>query len=169
MQGWMGRACAAVVVAAAWLVWSAAPALGATYTVTNTGDSGAGSLRAAINGVDISPNPPDTIVFAPNVTGVIDLISGPLAITQSVAIEGPGASTLELDGNGGEIQIMTLSGTATASISGLEFGFGASTSAGGAIDNLGTLTVSDSTFTDSTAGGNGGAGQFSGEGNGGAI
>jgi hypothetical protein len=160
----------AVAAVAGFMLWSASPALAAsTYTVTNTGDSGAGSLRAAINSVDIAPNPPDTIVFAPSVTGVIDITSGPLAITQSVAIDGPGASTLELDGNGGQIQIMTVNGSSTASISGLEFAFGAATGAGGAIDNLGTLSVSDSVFAHNSAGGQGGANDFTGAGDGGAI
>jgi hypothetical protein len=46
---------------------SGATALAATYTVTNTGDSGAGSLRDAINQSNASVGVTDTIAF--NITG----------------------------------------------------------------------------------------------------
>jgi hypothetical protein len=194
----MGRARIALAVVVAWLAWSAAPALATTYTVTNTGDSGAGSLRAAI--VSANNDPGSTIVFAPGVSGFVDVLS-PLAITQSVTIEGPGASTFELDGNGGQTQIMTVASSANVAISGLRFAFGfaavqggaiansgtlsisnatfdhdvaggpasSSVSQGGAIYSAGTLTVADSTFTDNAAGGAGGAATGSGIGEGGAI
>lgn len=68
------------------------PAFGATITVTNTSDSGAGSLRDAIE----SAAPGDTITFG--VTGIITL-SQRLFIGKSLTISGPGASTLAISGN----------------------------------------------------------------------
>src|SRR5262249_54026967 len=71
------------------------PALNAnTITVTNTHDSGPGSLRhalpVAINGETIN---------ATSVSGTILLKSGPLQITHNVHIHGPGAGNLAVNGN----------------------------------------------------------------------
>ncbi len=65
----------------------------ATITVTNTNDSGPGSLRQAL----ANANNGDTINFA--VSGTITLTSGGLEVTKSVAISGPGANQLSIDGN----------------------------------------------------------------------
>src|SRR5437660_7308758 len=66
----------------------------ATITVTNTNDSGAGSLRAAIQ----VANDGDTI-DATGVSGTILLTSGQLYINPSVTIIGPGAGNLAVNGN----------------------------------------------------------------------
>ena len=64
-----------------------------TITVTNTNDSGPGSLRQALSdAIDR-----DRIEFA--VTGTIGLTSGELLVNKSVTISGPGAASLALDGN----------------------------------------------------------------------
>lgn len=136
---------------------SAATARATTYTVTSADDAGAGTLRAAVANANSDPSPPATIVFDPRATGVVDLLS-PLALTQSATIEGPGASALELDGNGGNVQILIVSSGATVSISGLRFAFGAapdpgngSPATGGAIANDGTLNVNASHFDHNSA------------------
>ena len=67
--------------------------LAATITVTNTNDSGPGSLRQAL----IIANDGDTINFA--VTGTITLTSGGLPVSKNLAIVGPGADQLSIDGN----------------------------------------------------------------------
>jgi uncharacterized repeat protein (TIGR01451 family) len=67
-----------------------------TLTVTNTGDSGPGSLRQAI--ADALPG--DTIEFALAYPATITLTSGELAITKALAIAGPGPDLLALSGNG---------------------------------------------------------------------
>jgi polymorphic membrane protein len=64
-----------------------------TITVTNTNDSGLGSLRQAL----IDANDGDTIDFA--VTGTIGLTSGELLVDKSITISGPGADSLTVDGN----------------------------------------------------------------------
>src|SRR6184192_547620 len=57
-------------------------------TVTNTNDSGPGSLRQAL----ADANDGDTITFA--VTGIIGLTSGELVINRNITISGPGANLL---------------------------------------------------------------------------
>jgi parallel beta-helix repeat protein len=67
-----------------------------TYIVTNTNDSGAGSLRDAITQANNVPNTADTITFGPlfNTPQTIALTSGQLSISDSVTISGPGANLL---------------------------------------------------------------------------
>ena len=63
-----------------------------TFTVINTDDSGAGSLRQAI--LDANANVgADIIQFASGVTGTITLTSGELAITDAVDLQGPGPAS----------------------------------------------------------------------------
>jgi hypothetical protein len=65
----------------------------ATITVTNTNDSGPGSLRQALT----IANDGDTVTFA--VTGTIILTSGGLLVARNVTISGPGANQLSVDGS----------------------------------------------------------------------
>jgi hypothetical protein len=155
MHGLLTRALVASAVGLGWLGYSAAGALATTYTVSNVGDSGPGSLRAAIGNANTDPNPPAGIVFEHGLTGAIDLLS-PLAVTQSVKIDGPGASTLELDGHGGLVQILTVSSPSAVSITGVEFASGGTSLNGGAIANAGTLTLSNDVFAHNHAGDNSG-------------
>jgi hypothetical protein len=62
----------------------ALPVHAATIRVTNTNDSGPGSLRQALT----IANDGDTIGFA--VTGTINLTSGELVIDKNIIISGPG-------------------------------------------------------------------------------
>src|ERR1043166_2883447 len=62
-------------------------------TVTNTNDSGPGSLRQAL----MIANDGDTITFT--VTGTITLTSGGLLIAKNITISGPGSNQLSIDGN----------------------------------------------------------------------
>src|SRR4029077_3725779 len=66
----------------------------ATITVTNTNDSGPGSLRQAL----ANANNGDTINFA--VTGTISLFSGDLVIGKNITIAGPGANRISIDSQG---------------------------------------------------------------------
>jgi HYR domain/Right handed beta helix region len=107
----------------------------ATLTVTNTNDSGAGSLRQAIAGAASG----DTITFA--VTGTITLTSGELAINKNLTIMGPGAGNLTISGNNASRVFNITAGTVT--ISGLTVSSGNS-NPGSAVDNNGALTVTSS-------------------------
>jgi hypothetical protein len=118
--------------------------------VTNTDDSGPGSLRDAL----AIANDGDTI-DATGVSGTILLTSGELQIsTPGVTIKGPGAETLAVNGNAtfrvfeNFAQDVTISGvTITNGVSGV----------GGGIHNVGggvccaTLTVTNSTISGNSA------------------
>src|SRR4051812_17215395 len=95
------------------LLYAAAlPVHAATILVTNTNDSGPGSMRQAL----ANANDGDMINFA--VSGVIRLTSGGLQVTSNVTISGPGANQLSIDGNQAVFVFGILPGR-TVSISGL--------------------------------------------------
>ncbi len=114
----------------------AAPAVAQATTVTNTSDSGPGSLRAAI----ASTPSGGTVDFASGVSGTITLTSGVLSISQSVDIAGPGAGTLTIDGNHNTtvFDIAPMATNQNVTISGLTITGGSATTNGGGI-----LTNSD--------------------------
>jgi trimeric autotransporter adhesin len=106
--------------------------------VTTLADSGLGSLRAAITNANASSGV--TITFA--VTGTINLLGALPALTQSMTITGPGASSLVVDG-GGAVQVFNVGTGITVTISGLTIQNGlGSASGGGGVANSGTLTLS---------------------------
>ena len=72
----------------------AIPLHAATITVTNTNDSGPGSLRQAL----ASANNGDTINFAVTGTIALGLTSEVLGVTKNLTISGPGADRLSIDG-----------------------------------------------------------------------
>ena len=73
-------------------------ALPSSYHVTNTNDSGTGSLRQAI--LDANANlGADSVVFVTGLRGTIRLTSGELLITDDLTIQGPGAKQLSVSGN----------------------------------------------------------------------
>ncbi len=129
--------------AGAAVTLTAGPAGAATFTVTNTNDAGAGSLRQAI--IDANADAvEDLITFDPSVSGTItlasDLVGG---ITEAVDIQGPGASVLTVDGVG-SFQVFYFTGVdvGTPSISGLTIHDGDNNSGGGI-----SLYYSDAPFT----------------------
>src|SRR6476660_9346049 len=68
------------------------PAYATTITVTNTNDSGPGSLRQALADVQNG----DTIVFKLSGAATIPLMSGELVINRNIVINGPGANLLTI-------------------------------------------------------------------------
>src|SRR4029078_11949360 len=66
------------------------PAHAGTITVTNTNDSGPGSLRQAL----IDAQDGNTIAFDLSLPATISLTSGELFINKSITVSGPGANLL---------------------------------------------------------------------------
>ena len=85
----LARRCVAVVGALVLSLTALGAPQAAAIEVTNTNDSGAGSLRQAL----IDAQPDDTITFASGLTGQITLASGQLVIDKSLTITGPGQAT----------------------------------------------------------------------------
>ena len=139
----------------------------ATFTVTDLGDAGAGTLRDAITQANANPDA-DTIVFG--TTGTITLASE-IDITESVTITGAGTVTLDGGGTNRIFEINNAASLLNVTLSGLTFQNGAALGAdGGAIlvSDDENLTIRDSVFTGNTAtevaftGGDGGALYFAG-------
>ena len=121
------------------------PSAAATLTVTNTSDSGPGSLRNAIQ----TANPGDTIQFNLPNPSTITLTSGPLIINTSLTITGPGATQLAVNGNHNST-VFSMSLGSTVTISGLTIQNGTAVDGGG-IANFATLTVLNSTLSGNSA------------------
>jgi hypothetical protein len=117
------------------------PTLTATITVTNTNDSGPGSLRQAL----MTAHDGDMITFA--VSGTIVLTSGGLPVNKNITISGPGPDRLSIDGNEA-LLVFGIFPDKTAAISGLTI-----RNARAGIWNFGTLAISNCVLS-----GNSGAG-----------
>jgi hypothetical protein len=128
-------------------------------TVTSLADSGAGTLRDAILQADAGKQSDKfTIGFA--VTGTIGLQSPLPDLNNSIAIQGPGASSLTVEPAAGysfASAIITVDELQTASLSGLTIANGND----GGIENDGTLTVANCAVVNDSA-----APQFGGLGGG---
>ena len=138
-----------------------APQAGAatTYHVTNTSDTGAGSLRQAIDDANNNAGA-DIIVFDAGSAGTITLTSGQLEITDDVTITGLGAADSIISGNNASriFYIYNSAVSLTVSISGLTMTDGHATTTGGAIANWGNgLTLSSVVLTGNESTGTGGA------------
>ena len=139
-----------------------AGATGSTFTVTNTNDSGTGSLRQAL----ISANADsiaDTVVFDGSVSGSIHLLSR-LEIKDSVVITGPGKDVLTIDastetsGHKSAFYMYSTSATFNVSISGLRVTGANSDIDGGAFASFRTnLTLDSMQIDNNRTAGRGGA------------
>jgi len=108
-------------------------------TVTNTNDSGPGSLRQAV----IDANSGDTItfnLFNGSLSSTITLTSGEIDVNKNLKIVGPGANQLTVSGNNSSRVFLTFG---TVVISGLTIANGAAQDffGGGGIINDGGLLV----------------------------
>jgi len=125
-----------------------------TLTVTNANDSGAGSLRQAIEDANAAAGA-DVIEFDASLNGeTIVLTSGSMQITDDLTITGPGSDQLTIDGND---LYRIFENDATTAVSGLLLTQGYALASGGAIYNSATLTLEDVSLTDSYSDNQGGA------------
>jgi hypothetical protein len=148
-----------------WLL--AAPLAAATFTVTNTNDSGAGSLRQAI--LDANGNAGlDTIVFAISGSGVqtIAPLSGLPTITDPVIIDGytqPGSTPNSDSAAFNGTLLIELSGDGAGQANGLDITSGGSTVRGLVIGGFqGTTAAAGNAIHLHSAGGNHVEGNFLG-------
>jgi len=116
--------------------------------VTNTNDSGPGSLRAALSAASDG----DTI-DATAVSGTILLTSGELQINHNVTINGPGAGNLAVNGNATFRVCENFASDATISGFTITNGFTSDAEGGGGILNHGGLTLSNTSIISNHTGG----------------
>lgn len=118
------------------------------WTVLNTNDSGAGSLRQAISDAGNG----DTILFDSSLNGqTITLTSGQLLVTKILTISGPGVDLLAISGDHTS-RVFLISATVTISGVTIKEGFATDESGiGGGIINRGTTLLINSIVTDNTS------------------
>jgi CSLREA domain-containing protein len=144
----------------------------ASVVVTSNADSGANTLRDAINNGVCDGG---TITFDPSVTS-ITLTTGELAVSKNMTINGPGAAALTISGNNTS-RVFNVAVGKTVIISGMTLTSGKVTGAngaagsagvdakGGGVFNAGTLTLSNVILSGSHAtGGDGGSNSGAGAG-----
>ncbi len=129
-----------------------APAFVVTVPDDHDGENTPGklTLRQAIRMANEKPGP-DTIVFAPHLTGTITLQAslGPLNVSDPLTLEGPGTRNLAISG-GDASRIIEFSGSGPHFLSGLTLRNGRAAN-GGAIHNLSVLDLVDCAITGSSA------------------
>jgi len=127
------------------------PAHATNIIVSNTDDSGPGSLRQAL----AQANDGDTI-DATAISGVIMLTTRQLLVDKSVTINGSGADLLAVDGNATS-RVFQIVQSETVTISRLTIRNGVGNFGGGILNgDSATLTITGVSLSDNTAGFGGG-------------
>ncbi len=132
----------------------------AAFTVMNTNDAGAGSLRQAVLDANALTGA-DSIVFDATTFATaqtIVLTSGQIDVTDPVTITGSGANTLKISGNKSSriLRVQTPIGQ-PVNLTGITFTDSYTTLFGGAISNFSAaLTLTDCIITGNTCAGRGG-------------
>ena len=128
---------------------------GATATaqvVTNSADSGPGTLRSAI----VNAANGAIIIFAPSLSGATISLSSTLTINTNLTIDAsalPGG--LQINGNGA-VTVFNVASTITVFLNSLTITNGYSTNSGGGIYNGGTLTLTNCILSGNSANSDGG-------------
>jgi len=117
--------------------------------VTNTNDSGSGSLRQALANAQDG----NTIIFSIPNSSTILLTSGELTISKNITINGPGAGLVgvQRDGTASSFRVFHLNPGQTATITGLTISNGVSTSGGGIYNDHSNLTVNGCVLSGNSA------------------
>jgi predicted outer membrane repeat protein len=142
----------------------ASSAEAATFNVTNLNDDGPGSLRAAITAANLTAAA-DTITFASNLTGTIELTTGGIPIEAALDIQGPGADVLRVSATDSTAHFAIDTDTTGAtyddvSISGLKFIEGNGSSGGSISVTESDVALRDVVFKGNYASSTGGAVDF---------
>jgi fibronectin-binding autotransporter adhesin len=118
--------------------------------VTSTADSGPNTLRAAIGETNAATQPVE-IDFQLGDAATITLTSGQLELNtaQPIAIVGPGADRLAVDGNGAS-RVFEIDTGVTVSISGMSVTGGFTTDTGAGLLNQGNLALTGVTVSHNT-------------------
>lgn len=113
--------------------------------ISSLNDAGPGTLREALT----SAPDESTICVEPGLVGTITLTSGEISVSNAVTLVGPEAS---LTVSGGDAQsILSIAASGDLTLSGVTL----TNALGKAIENAGTLALSDAVVKDSTAPGTG--------------
>ena len=139
--------------------------LPSTFTVTDLGDTGAGSglegdLRYAVRTANANAEPSNQIVFAPGLAGTVTLTQGVLAINKDLEIDGPGQDVVAISGNQQDgvlaitadprVQVVNLSGLTIRD--GIGIIAGGHNVGGGIFNDHAALTLTACTVTGNTVG-----------------
>jgi hypothetical protein len=125
-------------------------------TVTTLADSGPGSLRDLV----AQAAPGDTIDFDPGLAGgTIFLTTGQIAVTRDLTIQGLGPDALTISGNHTS-SIFSEPPRVNLAVSDLTLADGNTTSPGGAVSALGSLTLTRVDLLRNTSGADGGGVYF---------
>ncbi len=116
----------------------------ATYNVTNTNSSGAGSLKQAIISANSDASSAN-VILASSISGTITLDST-LIIKKSLTIAGPSTGGLTISGNSA-YRIFEIQNNITVILQNLVLQNGQISNGGAAISNFGTTTISNCSFT----------------------
>jgi hypothetical protein len=150
-----GATVAAVLLVAAGVAVAAVlagPAWAETLTVTNTDDSGAGSLRQAIADANADAGE-DAIGFAPSLSGQTIALSSQLpAVTDGEGLTVDGTRSDVTISGAGQVRVFKVNEGAMLALIGLTVADGDGASGpGGGVLNLGTLRVTGSTLSGNAA------------------
>jgi hypothetical protein len=121
-----------------------------TQTVTNCHDSGAGSLRWAVN----TSTAGAIIGFAPSPRCSTITLASTITLHHRITLDGPGVASLTVSGNGA-VEVFHVDPGVAATLSGLTVAHGQAPYGGG-IYNSGVLTVSHCRVSDDRAATGGG-------------
>ncbi|MFK7919429.1 MAG: choice-of-anchor Q domain-containing protein [Ilumatobacter sp.] len=138
-------------------VSSAAPM---TFEVDTLSDNSADgvTLRDAINDANANAGP-DTITFAPGLSGTLTLTSGVMAISDDLTINGPDSELLTIDADNASGVFLSLAGNIDFALSSMTIVNGAGAADGGAVELVEptSVDISQVIFMDNVATGHGGA------------
>lgn len=112
--------------------------------VTNTNDSGAGSLREMLAIAQAG----DVITFDSAVSGTILLTTGPLSVVQAITIIGPATAVLTISGNH---TFQILNSPTSLTLTNLTLADGYTTGDGGGLQITGTAVLTNVRFINNTA------------------